>query len=264
MTTDRLGAVKMKTSTMLTEALAAAVLLTCAAATPAQAEASQASASHSAGLTDYELKNLFVVIRPNVAVASPTVLARALKMAPVEKPIDQCITSPTATRVVKLRINNNFHVKNTGHDAVSKKPTGGGVKSVKEPAPLNAESTTYDMKFDKFVWDAHNQIIAVKVILKDRDLVFLSDEESITTVKTTTPSMFICLDKIKSAEDKNDNDPDDDSNTGQDKWDQATFYVDETKIQTQKFNIRVIVRHQDRMHVLPIIIDPVVENNGFN
>jgi hypothetical protein len=263
MTTNRLGAV-MKTSTILTETLAATILLACSAATPTQAEVTQASeASHNARFTDYELKNLIVFKRPNIAVASPAVLARALKMAPVEKPITQCATSPSATRVVKLRINNNFHVKNTGHDVVSKRPAGGGVKSVQEPA-LNADSTTYDMKFDKTVWDAHGQVIAVKVILKDRDLVFLSDEESVTTVNTTTGSMFICLDKVKSAEDKNNNAPDDDSDTGQDQWDQATFYVDETKIQTQKFNIRVIVRHQDHMHVLPIIIDPVVENNGFN
>ena len=254
----------MKTSTILTEALAATVLLACLASTPTQAEVSQASeASRSARFSDYELKNLVVFKRPNVAVASPAVFARAIKLAPVEKRIDQCNTSPSATRIVKLRINNNFHVKNTGHDVVSKRPTGGGVKLVHEPA-LNANSTTYDMKFDKTVWDAHGQVIAVRVILKDRDLIFLSDEESITTVNTTTDSIFMCLDPIKKAEDKNDGDPENDSDTGHDKWDQATFYVDETKLQTQKFNIRVIVRHQDRMHVLPIIIDPEVENNGFN
>jgi len=253
----------MKTSTMLTEALAAAVLLTCAAATPAQAEASQASASHSAGLTDYELKNLFVVIRPNVAVASPAVFARAIKLAPVEKVIPQCTTSQNATRVVKVRINNPFNVKNTEHDVTSKKRSGNGVKPVKEPDP-NANSTTYDLKLDKTVWDTAGQIIAITVILKDKDLKFLSNDESITTVNTSWQSIFVCLDPIKHVEDKKDPEPEDDSDTGRDKWDQATFYVKEPDIQTQKYNIRVIVRHQDRMHVLPIIIDPVVENNGFN
>ena len=32
----------------------------------------------------------------------------------------------------------------------------------------------------------------------------------------------------------------------------------------QKFNIRVIVIQNDGIHALPLIIDPEVDNHGFN
>jgi hypothetical protein len=229
--------------------------MVCAACTP------DSGGGRQRAFTDFQLKNLVVLERPHIAVASPALLARALSIAPgSEQFIPPCTTSPTATRVVKIRINKNFDVKNTGRDIVSKKTSGGGVKTVPAPTP-NALSTTYDLNLDNTVWDDNDKIIAVKVILKDQDMIFLSDAYSITTV-TTTNSMYTCLDKIKHVEDKGDSEPEDDSDTSNRKWDTVTFYVDRSKKQDQKFNIRLIVFQTDGIHVLPLILDPDVQNNG--
>jgi hypothetical protein len=249
----------MKLSRSFTGVLATTIFLTSSACTPPKKD----EAAPKAKFTDSQLKALFVTKRPNVVVASPALLARVLNTAPLkEQLIPMCQTSPTATRVIKLRINSKFDLKDIGRDIVSKSHVGGGVKTVSEPT-WNVYSTPYDMKLDKNVWDAHNQILAVKVIIKDEDLRFPDDEYSVTTVETAN-SMFICLDKIKVIEDKKNNQPEDDSDTGQPKWAQATFYVDESKVMSQKFNIRLIVLQRKLGYVMPIILDPVIDNNGFN
>ena len=250
----------MKTSIVLTKALAAAILLTCSAGTPTQASETTSQTQ----FTDFQLKNLVVFKRSDIVMASPALIARALKIAPLkEQFIPQCTTSPTVTRIVKLKINKDFDVKKTGRDVVSKKISGGDLKSVPEPT-LSAESTTYDLKLDKSVWEAHGQLMGIRIVLKDRDMIFLDDEHSVTTVETID-SAFYCLDKIKNVEDKKDGDKEDDTTAlGKEKFQQVTFYVDETKMRTQKFNIRLIIFQKTTPYVLPIIVDPVVENNGFN
>mgnify|MGYP001549786214 CR=1 FL=1 len=61
--------------------------------------------------------------------------------------------------MVKLRINGSFDIKNTGRDVLSKKPGGGSKRPVPEPA-LNLNSTTYDLKLDKTVWDSTGRLVA--------------------------------------------------------------------------------------------------------
>jgi len=201
------------------------------------------------------------VVRPGVAVATPAVLSRALATAPVaEKFIPPCMVSPAATRVIKLRIDNNFRVKHTGRNIVTRKVGGTGSKPVPEPT-MNPDSTTYDMTLDSTVWDKDDHIIAIEIYIKDGQLIYPDDKHSITTIDVPD-SMFICLDPIKYIEDKRDNQPENDSDTGNPRWDVATVYVDRTKKGSQKFNIRVIVLHDDAAHVLPLIIDPKVENRG--
>lgn len=249
----------MKLSRSFTGILATTIFLTSSACTPPQ----KPEAAPKAKFTDSQLKALFVTKRSNISVASPALLARVLNTAPLkEQLIPICQTSPTATRVIKLRIKDNFDVKDTGRDIVSKKQQGGGIKIVPEPT-WSVNSTSYDMRLDKSVWDAPNQILAIRVILKDADLRFPDDEYSVTTVETTD-SMFLCLDRIKWVEDKKNNQAEDDSDTSQSKWYQATFYVDETKVMSQKFNIRLIVLQRKLGYVMPIILDPVIDNNGFN
>ena len=76
------------------------------------------------------------------------------------------------------------------------------------------------------------------------------------------PSMFICLDPIKYITDHANSEKEDDTSDGVSAWDVATFYVDMTKVQNQKFNIRLIVFDDDKTRYMPIIIDPKVENQG--
>jgi len=204
-------------------------------------------------------------IRPGVTVASDAVFARAMAIKPFkEKDIPRCgATLPVATRIVKIRIKDNFRVKRTERDVISKRSAGGGVRIVSEP-PIGPLSTSYDLLLNPSVWDPADSIIAVMVFIKDGRLKFISDDQSITTVELPagTLSMFMCLDSIKTIPDKPDNDPDDNSPGGGTKFNVATFYVDRSKIQEQKFNIRVIVYHDDNIHALPIIIDPNIKNEG--
>jgi hypothetical protein len=180
-------------------------------------------------------------------------------------------TMPTADRMVKVRINDGFDVKVVPRDMISKKVGGGGVRAVPEPT-LTPDSTTYDMKLDKTVWDPTDKIIAVKIILKDGQMLFLDDKYSVTTVvaPTLATSSFMCLAPIQYGEDKPDNEDENGPDgkkpdgTPRDKYQVVTFYVDKLQLQTRKFNIRVLVFNNDGHHVLPIILDPAVENNGFN
>lgn len=253
----------MKTSASATWALAATFLLSCTACT----KTPSSDVARRAAYTDYQLKNLLVLRRPNVYVASPALLSRALNIAPLkEQFLTPCTGAPPIVdRVVKVRINNGFDVKTTVRDIVSKKPGGGGAQLVPEPT-LNPNSTTYDMKLDKSVWTAADKIIAVKIILKDDLMNFLDDKYSVTTVETPTlsTSSFLCLAPIEWAEDKGDNEPEGGPDTGKPKSQVVTFYVDKAQIQSRKFNIRVVVFNTDGVHVLPLILDPAVENNGFN
>jgi hypothetical protein len=256
----------MNTSTIVTAASAAAILLTCTSCTrPPPDKKAATEVVRARELTEGQKKNLLARFGADVWVASPLLFARALRTAPLnEETIPQCgSTSPNAARIVRIRINKNFDVKNTGRDVMSKRHIGGGVKSVPEPDIVWAESTTYDVRLNKNVWDSHNQTIGIKVILKDPDLFFVDNQHAITTIKPN--NMFKCVDSVKWAEDKLDdqseNGPD---SINPDKAYQVTFYVDEAKIGKQKFNIRVVVLHKDGIHALPIIIDPEVENDGFN
>lgn len=264
---------EMKTATRVIWALTATALLSCAACTRTQpAEVAQKGSAEVAQRgfrpTEYQLKALVMLKRPNIYEASPTLLSRALNIAPLkEQFIDPCTpaTTPVADRVVKVRINNNFDVKKTTRDMVTKKFGGGGAKPVPEP-DLTPDSTTYDMKLDKTVWDATDKIIAVKIILKDDNMIFLDDKHSVTTVQAPTllTSSFLCLAPIQYAEDKGDNDSEGGPDTpGKAKWEVVTFYVDKAQLQSRKFNIRVLVFNQDNIHVLPLILDPEVDNHGF-
>lgn len=250
---------------------AAIVLLTAAACTqPASRSVAQWAELARASPT------IVQIIRPGVGVATSAVLVRALATAPLtEKFIPPCTVSPNATRVIKLRIDNNFVVKQTGRNIITRKVGGAGSKFVKEP-PMNPDSTTYDMLLDSKIWDSDDKIIAIKIYIEDGSLMYLGDKYSITTVDGPD-SMFICLDRIKYIEDKRDNQPENDFDTINPtwhilkwfiphhdipKWDVATVYVDRTKTGSQKFNIRVIVRQDDGAHILPLIIDPKIVNMG--
>ena len=223
-----------------------------------------------ASWTDKDFALYFTTIRKGVAVATPAFFARAIAIRPVnEVPIPPCgTTAPSTSRVVKMRIGDGFDVKDTGREAFVKYRVGGGRKDVPEPAH-NVDSTTYDLNLDTSVWaGSASKYIAVSIFLKDDYLSFLNDEISVTTVGAA--GMFYCLENIKRIADKDDGEPEDDkpSTTGHD-WQVATFYVDGTVKGKQKFNIRLSVRHkkhnpQDFAYVLPIIVDPVVDNNGYN
>jgi len=257
--------VTMKISAQQLGGLATTALL--AACTP-QGQI-QSDQHQPAPFTDAQKKNLLAEIRPNIFVAQPALFARALNIAPLKEkliPLCEAVSpAPVAQRVVKIRIDYPFSVKNTGRNVVSKRPNGNGVRPVPEPVIIPQESTTYDLKLDKTVWDATDNYIAIKVILKDERLIFPSDNAAVTTVGDPgDPSMFYCMDRIKWIEDKKNSDPDDESDTGKWKYESTTVYVDKNKIMKQKFNIRVIALHNDDVHALPLIMDPVVDNNGFN
>jgi hypothetical protein len=256
----------MNGSKFLIAVAAGATLLACLSCTrPTSTKAVSSEAARRAELTDGQKKNLLSRFGNDVWVASPLLLARALRdVPPNEIPIPQCgATFPNAARIVRIRINKNFDVKNTERDIKSKYHTGGGIKDVPEPNIVWAESTTYDVKLDKTVWDSHNQTIGIKLILRDPDMFFIDNDHAVTTASPN--SMFKCVDRIKWSEDKDD----DQSEIGPTSVNpnmgyQVTFYVEEAAIGKQKFNIRVIVLHKDKIHALPIIIDPEVENDGFN
>jgi len=255
----------MKTSMILFSGLAVIALLACAGCTPNQ---THSDLRRTRAFSDDQLKYLVTAVRPNVYVAQPGLLARALSLAPLnERFITPCVagSTPTATRIVKIRIDNSFDVKSTGRNVVSKKSNGAGIRPVKEPNIVPGESTTYDLLLDKTVWDATDNYIAIKVILKDQNLIFPSDNAAVTTVGAPTdPSMFVCIDRIEFIEDKKNNDPEDGSNAQNPKYETTTVYIDRNQIMKQKFNIRIIALHRDKVHALPLIIDPSVENDGFN
>jgi hypothetical protein len=259
---------EMKSSVVLTGSLATAMALACAACTKTQpSDAIHKDVATTTNFADYLKSKAVVQKKINVFIAGPDIVTRALNIAPMEEEfITRCDPAalPNATRMVKLRINGGFDVKNTGRDVVSKKPGGAGAKPVPEPT-LNLNSTTYDLKLDKTIWDATGQILAVKILLKDGDMIFLDEDHSVTTVKSPpgASSMFICLSGIKSVEDKDDSAPDDESDTGKDKWQSVTFYVNEPNRRLQKFNIRLVVFQKKHPYVLPIILDPEIENTGF-
>jgi hypothetical protein len=263
----------MNKAVFVTSGLAAVAAMTVASCSPKDTRA-KLGGEGMAAWTTKDFSIYFQPIRKDVAVASPALFARLQKLEPVNMvKIPKCggtLPAPTTSRLVKLVIKDGFDVKDTGREAYAKNRGGGGRNDVPQPA-LNAGSTTYDLNLDKSVWaGSSSQYIAVSVYLKDDFLSFVNDDLSITAMDA--PGMFYCLENIKSIPDHDDGDPEDDKQSTSPSihnWNVATFYVDGTQKAVQKFNIWVVVRHKkhnpsDWPYVLPVIIDPIMDNNGFS
>lgn len=184
-------------------------------------------------------------------------LARYSDGGGVEIP-DTCAGSPSAEKIIKIRIKNNFRniIRTQRIRVRNYKPdtdNGTGTASTPPQPVLGGRMTRLDLDLKPYF--GNSEYVRVKVILRDSELNFLN---GVVGVKVESGSEASYCGRVY-------NDAEADDEDGNPKYESISFFVKKNPAYKTPihFNIHVVVTDTNNPNYsLPIIIDPIIKNDG--
>ncbi len=169
--------------------------------------------------------------------------------------------APSAAKIVNIRIRNDYkniermaRIRTRDYDAVNDKGTGAASSPNQVVLPVSRK-TRLDLDV-KNLFTGTSNAVRVKVVIRDDDLAFLSKSEAVTVDSNSTAWVCGRTHKLSEADDE----------TGGKSRESFSFFVrknsayDPTK--PIRFNINVVVEDDEPAYSMPIVLDPVIKNDG--